>query len=133
MPNPTSVIKINDNEYTLKDAAAESEIISLDTRKENVANKVTSIDSDSTNTEYPSAKCVYDAINANPLFYPTTYQVSTCSDVYTAIQAGKIPICEREGRIYILAQVVKDAQGNLRWIDLGSAFYGDYGTFARLR
>ena len=28
--------------------------------KENVANKVTAIDNDSTDTEYPSAKCVYD-------------------------------------------------------------------------
>ena len=31
--------------------------------KENSSNKVTSISSSSTNTQYPSAKCVYDAIN----------------------------------------------------------------------
>ena len=31
--------------------------------KEDVSNKVTSIDENSTNTQYPSAKCVYDALN----------------------------------------------------------------------
>lgn len=31
--------------------------------KEDNANKVTSISSSSTNTQYPSAKCVYEAIN----------------------------------------------------------------------
>lgn len=34
------------------------------TLKEDVSNKVTSISSSSTDTEYPSAKCVYDAIQA---------------------------------------------------------------------
>ncbi len=33
------------------------------TGKENNTNKVTSISSSSTDTQYPSAKCVYDAIN----------------------------------------------------------------------
>ena len=33
------------------------------TGKENNSNKVTSISSSSTDTQYPSAKCVYDAIN----------------------------------------------------------------------
>lgn len=32
--------------------------------KEDVSNKVTSLSSSSTDTEYPSAKCVYDAIQA---------------------------------------------------------------------
>lgn len=32
--------------------------------KENIINKVTSLSSQSTNTEYPSAKCVYDEIDA---------------------------------------------------------------------
>lgn len=31
--------------------------------KENSSNKVTSISGSSTDTQYPSAKCVYDAIN----------------------------------------------------------------------
>ena len=30
--------------------------------KENTSNKVTSLSSSSTNTQYPSAKCVYDAL-----------------------------------------------------------------------
>ena len=34
------------------------------TLKENTSNKVTSISSSSTDTEYPSAKCVYDAISS---------------------------------------------------------------------
>ena len=36
------------------------------TGKENISNKVTSISSSSTNTQYPSAKAVYDAIDAIP-------------------------------------------------------------------
>ena len=39
-------------------------IIELDTEKEAVANKVTSLSSASTDTEYPSAKCTYNAIAA---------------------------------------------------------------------
>ena len=35
-----------------------------DTSRENSSNKVTSISSSSTDTEYPSAKCVYDEIDA---------------------------------------------------------------------
>ena len=32
--------------------------------KEDASNKVTSLSSSSTNTQYPSAKCVYDEIDA---------------------------------------------------------------------
>lgn len=40
--------------------ATEDEIITLQNTKENVSNKVTSLSESSTNTQYPSAKCVYD-------------------------------------------------------------------------
>jgi hypothetical protein len=33
-----------------------------DTSKENISNKVTYIDADSTDDQYPSAKCMYDEI-----------------------------------------------------------------------
>ena len=38
-----------------------------DTNKENTSNKVTSLSSSSTDVQYPSAKCVYDAINDNSI------------------------------------------------------------------
>lgn len=40
----------------------ESNITALQTSKENASNKVTSLSSSSTDTQYPSAKCVYDLI-----------------------------------------------------------------------
>jgi len=36
---------------------------------ENVSNKVTSISNSSTNTQYPSAKCVYDEVVTRPKYY----------------------------------------------------------------
>ena len=34
----------------------------LNTKKEEISNKVTSLSSSSTDTQYPSAKCVYDIV-----------------------------------------------------------------------
>ena len=58
--NSVTTAKIKDGNVTeAKLAAAVSEKIST---KENASNKVTSLSSSSTDTEYPSAKCVYDMI-----------------------------------------------------------------------
>ena len=47
----------NGSEYNIKDATARSEM-------EVTSHKVTAIDSAATDTQYPSAKAVYDAIQA---------------------------------------------------------------------
>lgn len=64
--NTASNIKMNGTQ-----SAGSSDLIAradhvhpTDTSRENSSNKVTSISSSSTDTEYPSAKCVYDEIDA---------------------------------------------------------------------
>lgn len=46
--------------------SAETQFQGLASQIENNANKVTSVNADSTDTQYPSAKCLYDAISALP-------------------------------------------------------------------
>ena len=53
-----SSITFGENTWNLKDSTARSGL----TGKENVTNKVTSLSASSTDTQYPSAKCVYDII-----------------------------------------------------------------------
>lgn len=60
-----------------------------DPSKENVSNKVISISASSTDTQYPSAKCVYDAINSiagNPIEVSTDAGMSA---VLTADNVGR--------------------------------------------
>ena len=53
-----SKITFGTNTWDLKDASARSSL----NDKEDSTNKVTSLSSSSTDTQYPSAKCVYDII-----------------------------------------------------------------------
>lgn len=53
-----SKITFGSNTWDIKDATARSDL----SGKESTSNKVTSISSLSTDTQYPSAKCVYDLI-----------------------------------------------------------------------
>lgn len=63
--------------------------------KENVANKVTAIDSDSTDAQYPSAKCVYDTAKT------LQHDIDNKADGYTTSHAAKmtaaIPYGECDG------------------------------------
>lgn len=87
-----STLKVNENDYTIKDATAWSRIDDLYAIKESTSNKVTSMDSDSTDTQYPSAKCVYDAIQASTgAFEEITYNVTTKEQIAAIVDAGKIP------------------------------------------
>ena len=67
LPYPTDYTGIADEPEWLKDLAEATENTLNNTNtllnaKENTSNKVTSLSSSSTDTEYPSAKCVYDII-----------------------------------------------------------------------
>ena len=67
LPYPTDYTGIADVPEWLKDLAEATEDALDNTNtllnaKENTSNKVTSLSSSSTDTEYPSAKCVYDLI-----------------------------------------------------------------------
>lgn len=99
-----STLRVNENDYTIKDAVAWSRIDDLYAIKESLANKVTSIDQDSTDTEYPSAKCVYDAIQANSgLFVEITYGTTTSAAIDDILAAGKYPYLYNGSRLYIYA------------------------------
>lgn len=65
-----------------------SSLTTLVNSKENVSNKTTSLTSSSTDTQYPSAKAVYDALNSNStsVTLPTTYY--NFYDYYTLAQRG---------------------------------------------
>lgn len=51
-------IRFSDATYEIRDAGARAAL----TGKEDSSNKVTSIDNQSTDDEYPSAKCVFDIV-----------------------------------------------------------------------
>ena len=53
-----SKITFDNNTWNIKDATARSDLLG----KESTSNKTTTLSSTSTDTQYPSAKCVYDII-----------------------------------------------------------------------
>ena len=58
MADISKLTDLNGDEYDIKDATARTSL----TGKEDTSNKVTSLSSASTNTQYPSAKCMYDIL-----------------------------------------------------------------------
>lgn len=65
-------------------------------------NKVTSLSSSSTDTQYPSAKATYDAIqNAAPVFW-ATYGTTTNTEIRAAVNAGKHVLLKYASYIYEL-------------------------------
>ena len=82
-----STLQVNGNDYTIKDAYAQSRIDDLYDVKENLANKVITIGPDSTDTEYPSAKAVWDL--SNLVYIP--YSSPVYADITALVAAGKTP------------------------------------------
>lgn len=64
------------NTLTIQYINGTSQVVSLATFEKN-SNKVTSLSSSSTDTEYPSAKCVYDSIRKKPV---VVWQATTVSE-----------------------------------------------------
>lgn len=98
-----SKLNINDNTYDVKDSAARASITALQSEmpdKEDVSNKVTSMSAASTDTEYPSAKAVYDAIAESEKWIQVTLS-TTPSEVADILSANKIPYLYITSRIYI--------------------------------
>ena len=60
---------------------------------ENTTNKVTSISSSSTNTQYPSAKAVYDVVTSSDKVFVATYGVTTGQQLINAFDSGKLIYC----------------------------------------
>lgn len=66
------------NEFISK---AIQKINSLESNKENLSNKVTTMSSSSTDTQYPSAKAVYDALPKTTKTLTVTYTNGTTEDI----------------------------------------------------
>lgn len=119
-----STLRVNENDYTIKDAAAWSRIDDLYAIKESLANKVTGIDQDSTDTEYPSAKCVYDAIQANSgLFVEITYGTTTSAAIDAILAAGKYPYLYNGSRLYIYASTTAYYHMFTAFTEVGSVIW----------
>lgn len=123
-----STLRVNENDYTIKDAAAWSRIDDLYAIKESLANKVTSIDQDSTDTEYPSAKCVYDALENSQLFFKCVFRQTLYQDIANAITAGKIPYLIHDSILMFLCTYNIPASGTNRYVDFGFGFNADDGN-----
>lgn len=96
-----SKLSLNGHDYTIKDAWAENKIGDLETDKEDVANKVTSVSAASTDVQYPTAKCLYD------LFDKTMWLEMEYGDESAVIDdilaQGKLPWFQYNGRIFLYA------------------------------
>lgn len=89
-----SNLNINEHTYVVKDAWVREEaqdlrtdVGNLQTGKEDVANKVNSLTSSSTVTQYPSAKAVWDF---NNMVY-ISYTSPVYNDITALVAAGKTP------------------------------------------
>lgn len=97
-----------EDSYTSKPAASGGTDVSLVTTgekytwnsKESTSNKVTSISSTSTDTQYPSAKAVYTFHTNNKDVFIVTYGTTDYGDIVTAYNAGKICICVYNDNCY---------------------------------
>ena len=66
--------------------------------------RVTSISSSSTDTQYPSAKCVYDALqNVGGGLFECTYNSTTYAEITQALSDGKLPYFIRNNNCYYYA------------------------------
>ena len=87
--------------------------------KEDKTNKVTSLSASSTNTQYPSAKCVYDAISASRDIFVATYGSTSYADILGAVNSGKITFCKHSGgQLYTFR--VEDFDG-IHFVSIDSA------------
>ena len=69
------------------------------------SNKVTSLSSSSTDKQYPSAKCVYDALQSSggSDIFICTYGETTAQQIYDAIGNGLIPVLSDNGAMYTIS------------------------------
>lgn len=126
-----SKLEINENTYDLKDSAARASITDLQSEmsdKEDVSNKVTSMSAASTDAEYPSAKCVYDALENSQLFFKCIFRQTLYQDIANAITAGKIPYLIHDSILMFLCTYNIPASGTNRYVDFGFGFNADDGN-----
>lgn len=103
-------------------------------RLEESINKVTSLSSSSTNTQYPSAKAVYDALQnvGGSSVFEAVYNTTTYEEIVAAYNAGKWVVCAYENRNYHLSSIessnaffaTAEANTNHRvWVNTSNKWY----------
>lgn len=116
-----------------------NDIISLNDNKEDVYNKVTSLSSSSTDTQYPSAKLVYDQLNnkapTSHASSSTTYGVATASNYgHTKVINNLTTSSNNDGEALSAYQgkILNDKKlekTTLNTIDYQHQTYGIYNTW----
>ena len=79
---------------------------------ENTGNKVTTIDANSTDAKYPSAKAVYDALQnvGGSLVFEAVYGTTTYEEIVEARNAGKLVYCIKDGLYYTLVSLKENSK-----------------------
>ena len=94
-------------------------------------NKVTSISSSSTDTQYPSAKCVYDFVQPNPTLAGTETALTGLKLNGTSYKVPTFDPTTISGYDATKTQFLSHVQGTLTWVD-GTTFAAlnntQYGT-----
>lgn len=111
-------IKVGDNLVIAEDGKLDAiayddteirgEIADLSTSKEDISNKVQEITAASTETQYPSAKAVYEALKDNSDIFWCEYEVTTYEEAKAAFDSGKQLLTRRGPRIYPLVNGLSD-------------------------
>lgn len=114
------------------------------TGKEDESNKVTSISGSSTDTQYPSAKCVYtetsnlktalqktDKFVGNPSFEIGGIYISdgTNQNVTTRIRSGYFRV--KKGDAFLLSNSIPNAEATVYFYDLAKRYLGYYSSWVR--
>lgn len=103
--------------YDLKFSCADMEVLTIickvnggwsasNAGHERISNKVTSLSDSSTDTQYPSAKAVYDAIqqsgSSGSSVFEAVYGETTYDEIVAAVKAQKHVICFENDKVYNL-------------------------------
>ena len=81
-------------------------IAELSEEKEDKTNKTTTLSSASTDTQYPSAKAVYDFLQSSKEVFEATHNVTTYEEIVVAYNKGRIVKCQYGDSVYLLNRVL---------------------------
>lgn len=107
---------------------ANSNISNLQTNKENKNNKVTAISQDSTDVEYPSAKCVYDNVKNSAKILKGIDEPTTSTGIEEGVKVGDLYVCMDNGNMWYVSGIVRHHTGmilNVFWKELTLKGYVD--------
>ncbi len=107
---------------------ANSNISNLQTNKEDKNNKVTAISRDSTDVEYPSAKCIYDNIKNSTKILKGSDEPTTSTGIEEEVKVGDLYVCTDNGNMWYVSGIARHSSGmilNVFWRELALKEYVD--------